>query len=135
DMSTASVSRALRGLPGVSPATRQRVLEAARLLGYVASPQAAGLASGTTRTIGVVVPFVTRWYFSWIVQGAQDRLRGEGYDLLLYNLGGDTSARERLLGTRYLAKRVDALLVLALTPTAAEQENLRSWNLPIGLVG
>ena len=134
-MSTASVSRALRGLPGVSPATRHRVLEAARRLGYVASPQAAGLASGTTRTIGVVVPFVTRWYFSWIVQGAQDRLRGEGYDLLLYNLGGEESARERLLATRYLAKRVDALLVLALTPTPEEQENLRSWDLPVGLVG
>lgn len=134
-MSTASVSRALRDLPGVSPESRARVLEAARRLGYVASPQAAGLASGTTRTIGVVVPFVTRWYFSWIVQGAQDRLRGEGYDLLLYNLGGETAARERLLATRYLAKRVDALLVLALTPTPAEEENLRALDLPVGLVG
>jgi len=135
DMSTASVSRALRGLPGVSPETRERVLEAARRLGYVASPQAAGLASGTTRTIGVIVPFVTRWYFSWIVQGAQDRLRGEGYDLLLANLGGDAAARERMLATRYLAKRVDALLVLALTPTPEEEQNLRTLGLPIGLVG
>lgn len=135
EMSTASVSRALRGLPGVSEDTRARVLEVAARLGYVASPQAASLASGTTRTIGAIVPFVTRWYFSWIVQGAQDRLQEAGYDLLLYNLGGEQSARDRVLATRMLAKRVDALLVLALTPTSRELANLRSLGLPVGLVG
>ena len=57
-VSTATVSRALRGLPRVSPQTRRRVLEAAVTLGYEASPSASSLASGRTHAVGVVAPFV-----------------------------------------------------------------------------
>ena len=86
-VSTATVSRALRGLPRVSDETRVRVLKAAAELDYVASPSAAGLASGQTRAVGVIVPFVTRWFYASVVQGAEELLREAGYDLLLYNLG------------------------------------------------
>ena len=86
-VSTATVSRALRGLPRVSDETRDRVLQAAAELDYVASPSAAGLASGQTRSVGVIVPFVTRWFYAGVVQGAEELLRDAGYDLLLYNLG------------------------------------------------
>ena len=46
NVSTATVSRALRGLPRVSAATRQKVLAAANNLGYVASAAASELARG-----------------------------------------------------------------------------------------
>ena len=36
----------------------------------------------------MVVPFVTRWFFASVVQGAEEVLREGGYDLLLYNLAG-----------------------------------------------
>ena len=39
------------------------------------SPSAAGLASGQTRTVAVVVPWVTRWFFACVVQGAEGVLR------------------------------------------------------------
>ena len=68
--------------PGPGPAGRAE-------LDYVPSPSAAGLASGQTRTVAVIVPFVTRWFFASVVQGAEELLREAGYDLLLYNLGRD----------------------------------------------
>ena len=52
-VSAATVSRSLRGHSNVAPLTRQRVVEAARELGYVVSPHASGLASGRTWTVGV----------------------------------------------------------------------------------
>ena len=52
-VSTATVSRALRGLPNVSSRTRQRVQDAARALDYVVSPSASSLATGRTSTVGV----------------------------------------------------------------------------------
>ncbi|WP_205857263.1 LacI family DNA-binding transcriptional regulator, partial [Phytoactinopolyspora endophytica] len=55
-VSVATVSRALRGLPGVSPATRKAVQTIAKELGYVASPSAAGLPTGRTGAVGVVSP-------------------------------------------------------------------------------
>ncbi len=135
DMSTATVSRALRGLPGVSDTTRKRVQRAAQQLGYVPSPSAAGLASGQTRTVAVVVPFVTRWFFASVVQGAEEVLREGGYDLLLYNLAGSAAARHRVFEGGRLSKRVDAVLVLSLQPTADELTRLTALDRPVTFVG
>jgi DNA-binding LacI/PurR family transcriptional regulator len=134
-VSTATVSRALRGLPRVSEETRVRVLQVAAELDYVASPSAAGLASGQTRAVGVIVPFVTRWFYASVVQGAEELLREAGYDLLLYNLGGDKDARHRVFRTHLLRKRVDAVLVLSLTPTDDEVAALMRLDRPVAVVG
>lgn len=134
-MSTATVSRALRGLPGVSEETRARVMETALRLGYVASPSAAGLASGQTRIVAVIVPFVTRWFFASVVQGAEQVLREHGYDLLLYNLAGDSTARHRVFETNLLTKRVDAVLILSLKPSPDELARLARLNRPVTIVG
>src|SRR3954451_11213738 len=135
EMSTATVSRALRGLPGVSEETRDRVRETARRLGYVPSPSAAGLASGQTRTVAVIVPRVTQWFFAAIVQGAEEVLRERGYDLLLYNLAGDASARHRVSETSLLTKRVDAVLVLSLKPNTHELGRLSQLGRPVTIIG
>ena len=112
-VSTATVSRALRGLPRVSDETRAKVMDAALRLGYVPSPHAVGLASGgQTRTVAIVVLFVTRWFFATVVHGAEQVLRERGYDVLLYNIGGDPDARRRVLLTQLVTKRADALIVV-----------------------
>jgi LacI family repressor for deo operon, udp, cdd, tsx, nupC, and nupG len=134
-VSTATVSRALRGLPRVSPETRERVLEVATRMGYVASPHAASLASGQTHAIGVVVPNVTRWFFGSVVHGAEELLREEGYDLLLYTVTGEPAARQRLFNSYLLSKRVDAVMVLALRPTAEEVASLDRTGSPTVVVG
>jgi DNA-binding LacI/PurR family transcriptional regulator len=134
-MSTATVSRALRGLPGVSDSTRERVQQTARALGYVPSPSAARLASGQTNTVAVVVPWVTRWFFASVVQGAEEVLREHGYDLLLYNLAGSADARHRVFEAGRLTKRVDAVLVLSLQPTDVELARLEALGCPVTFVG
>src|SRR3954452_8556095 len=133
--STATVSRALRGLPRVSDETRVKVLQVAARLDYVASPHAASLASGQTRAVGVIVPFVTRWFYGSVIQGAEELLREAGYDLLLYNLGGDQAARDRVFRGHPLRKRVDAVLVLSLTPTDDEVASLARLDRPVAAVG
>ena len=135
DMSIATVSRALRGLAGVSDETRERVMESALRLGYVPSPSAAGLATGQTRTVAVIVPFVTKWFFGAVVDGAEQVLRQQGYDLLLYNLAGDDSARHRVFETSLLTKRVDAVLVLSLKPSPDELARLAALGRPVTIVG
>lgn len=134
-VSVGTVSRALRGQPGVAPATRHRVQTAAGELGYVASPSAASLASGRTMSIGVVVPFITRWFYASVVQGAEGVLAAAGYDMLLYDLAGRADARNRLLSGRFLEKRVDAALLVTLDLNPVEREALRRLDRPIVLVG
>ncbi|WP_238010330.1 LacI family DNA-binding transcriptional regulator [Dactylosporangium sp. AC04546] len=133
-VSTATVSRTLRGLPNVSEETRGRVLQAAESLSYVVSPIASRLASGRTHTVGVIVPYASRWFFGQIVAGAESVLREHSLDLLLYNLG-DIPARQRFFGQLPLRRRVDAVLTVAMQFTDAELSAMRSLGVPIVAVG
>ena len=65
-VSKSTASRALTGNGYVSPATRERVARVAEDLGYVASSSASSLATGRTRNIGVVMPYLNRWFFAAI---------------------------------------------------------------------
>ena len=82
-VSTATVSRALRGLPSVTEETRARIKAVADELGYVISPTASRLASGRNHAVGVVVPYIDRWFFGQVIKGVEEDLRTTGYDLLL----------------------------------------------------
>lgn len=133
--STATVSRAVRGLPRVSPATREKILEVAADLGYVASSSASGLATGKTKTIGVLAPFVSRWFFSKAIEGADRELHSRNYNLSLFNLGGHGSNRERLFSKTMVYKQIDALLVLCMALTHEELEHLQKIDIPLVVVG
>ena len=134
-VSTATVSRALRGLPKVDERTRERVLAAAARLEYVASPTAASLASGKTRVVGVVVPYVTRWYFANLVAGASRVLRAHGYHVLLLDVGENGPGRSMVIDRQTLGKRVDAVLVLQLQLHDIETELLHQLRIPVVTVG
>ncbi|GIU55890.1 LacI family DNA-binding transcriptional regulator [Arthrobacter sp. NicSoilC12] len=134
-VSTATVSRAVRGLPRVSPATREKILGIAESLGYVASSSASGLATGRTKTIGVLAPFVSRWFFSKAIEGADRELHSRQYNLSLFNLGGHGSHRERLFSKTMVYKQIDALLVLCMALTHEEIEHLQKIDIPLVVVG
>ena len=111
-------------------------MDAALRLGYVPSPHAVGLASGgQTRTVAIVVLFVTRWFFATVVHGAEQVLRERGYDVLLYNIGGDPDARRRVLLTQLVTKRADALIVVGLGPTPEEVLWLSRHGMPVVTLG
>ncbi len=134
-VSTATVSRALRGLPNVTEATRERVRRAADELGYVPSPSAASLASGRTRTIGLISPWVAHWFFANVIEGAERALRVEGFDALLYTFEVSRDVRRRRLDPDVLRRRVDGVLVVGLPLETEEVEELEDLGYPIVFVG
>lgn len=134
-VSTATVSRALRGLAGVSELTRARVLLAAQELGYVPSSAASGLASGRAMAMGVLLPQIERWYFSAVLEGIDRQLRAAGYDLIVFSLGGTGMNRDRVFHRSILRKRIDALLVMCMELTEEEHRALRSLESPTVVVG
>lgn len=134
-VSTATVSRALRGLPNVTEATRQRVLRAADDLGYVPSPSAASLATGRTRTIGLISPWVSHWFFANVIEGAERALRAEGFDALLYTFEVERGARRLDLDPGVLRRRVDGVLVVGLPLEPPEITALDELGYPLVFVG
>lgn len=134
-VSVATVSRALRGLDRVNPETRARVRRVAAELEYIASPTAASLASGRTRVVAVVAPFVARWFFSTLVSGIEKSLRDHGYHVLLFDLEDDSFERRMPLTQSMLFKRVDGVIVLNIPLDAREQTLLARLDLPVVTVG
>lgn len=134
-VSTATVSRALRGLPNVSSATRQRVRDVADRLGYVASPSAASLASGRTRTIGLISPWINRWYFSNVIEGAERTLREQGYDVLLYTFDVRRETTRPRVDPDVLRRRVDGVLVVGLPLDQDEVDALLTLGHPLVCIG
>ncbi len=133
-VSVATVSRALRGLPNVSPGTRERVMTAARELDYVVNPSASRLAAGFTRTIGVVVPTLSSWFSQQLAAGVEGVFTEAGYDLLLYTVAGE-DARARFLDTLPFRKRVDGLVLLDVPLDREEQRMLGALDTAVVAVG
>ncbi|KWA24466.1 LacI family transcriptional regulator [Burkholderia territorii] len=86
-LSRTTVSRALNGYDDVSEATRERVMKAARELGYVADPTARRLATGRADAIGIVYPFgagdLGDPRFGEVVAGITERLGERNLDFII----------------------------------------------------
>lgn len=134
-VSVATVSRALRGLDRVSAATRERVIRVAEELEYVASPTATSLASGRTRVVGVIAPFLTRWFFVTLVSAIEKTLRQHGHHVLLLDLEADTFDERLTLTPDLLWKRVDGLIALNLPIHPEELELIDRLDLPLVAIG
>lgn len=134
-VSSATASRALSGRGHVSPATRQKVSEAAEALGYVVSSAASSLASGRSRSIGVITPDLHRWFFNSVLTGISDTLTRAGYDLTLYNVTNDPQLRREIFRAFLRRRRVDGVIVVALELDEWETEQLGSLGLPVIVLG
>ncbi len=134
-VSKSTVSRALSGSGYVSDDTRRRVAEVAASLGFVASTNAASLVTGQTKNVGVVIPFVNRWYFGEVLEGIESALMEAGYDLSLYRLREDEKQRRRVFDYFLVRKRVDAVIAVGIALNAHEVQLLHNLAKPIVGVG
>lgn len=130
-VSVATVSRAMRGLPNVSPVTRDRVLASIKLLEYRPDPNASRLAAGRSGTVAVAASSIQLWYTAQVVAGVEAVLGAEGLDLLLLTLGDGTAA-PIVSGA---ARRADAIVIVDVVPDEFESASLAAMGVPWALVG
>ncbi|MFT4212207.1 MAG: LacI family DNA-binding transcriptional regulator [Microbacterium sp.] len=130
-VSKSTASRALSGAGYVSAQTRSRVADAASSLGYVPSTAAQSLATGRTQNVGVVMPYVTRWFFAEVLEGIQSALLRRGYDLTLYNGSPGSASRRRAFDEALIRKRFDGLIAVGLEPPGDELDRLLALGKPV----
>lgn len=135
-VSPATVSRALRGIANVSDDLTIRVKSAADQLGYVPSATAHALATGQTHNIGVILPSVSTWFFSQVLDGIQSTLTKAGYDLTLYCLGDDIEDRRRKFFENLMPRRrLDGVITVAVQLQPEDIADLARLNCPFVSVG
>jgi DNA-binding LacI/PurR family transcriptional regulator len=110
-VATSTVSRVFSKPGRIGEATRDRVLRAARELGYEPNPHARALTSHRTQTIAMVVSDITNPHFFELIRGAEMRAKAAAYTLVLVN--AEESTRMELEQVKRLAKSVDGFLLAA----------------------
>ena len=83
NISAATVSRALNNNPKISVKTRELVMKTAKELNYKQNRLALALKSGKTNSIGVIVPYINRNFFSAVIYGIEKLLAPHGYNVII----------------------------------------------------
>lgn len=100
-VSIMSVSRALRGVEGVSSATRARIVAAADAMGYVPNRLAGSLAGTTSNLICISVPTLFDAVFAEIIAGMRETLAHSGFETLIetsdYDMAREAAWVERMI--------------------------------------
>lgn len=129
-ISPITVSRAINQPNLVSPETRARVLEAVERMGYVPNLLAGGLASRRSRLVAAIVPSIETLMFSAAVEALAQRLRGDGYQVVL-GLSEYDELREEELLQAILGRKPDAVFLTGVTHTPLTHRLLRAANVPV----
>ncbi|MEZ4666423.1 MAG: LacI family DNA-binding transcriptional regulator [Anaerolineae bacterium] len=132
-VSYSTVSRVLNGFEFVKESTRQRVLEAAEKLGYVANAPARSLAGGKSQTIGLLVPGLDNGYIGEIIRGVDVELARANYDLMIYTTHRSRGKESLYANTIANGVSDGLLLIVPLVPTNY-LDALRERNFPCVLI-
>jgi DNA-binding LacI/PurR family transcriptional regulator len=116
-VSSGTVSNVISGSTKVSERSRQKVLEAIRLLNYQPNLIARSLKTNRTHTLGIVIPDITIPFFPKIIRGAECAARERGYFLIVLDSEG-SPLRETDMIALLMAQRVEGILLV----TAGGQE-------------
>jgi LacI family transcriptional regulator len=109
-VSISTVSRALNGQPGLSPALRSRIAKTAQELRYHPHAAARALKIKATQTIGLVIPDILNPFFPSLVKGVEVATKALGYHMVLFQAEDGATIEEQLLHL-VLEQRVDGLLI------------------------
>jgi DNA-binding LacI/PurR family transcriptional regulator len=107
-VSRQTVTRAMNDMPGIRQATRERVQELARELGYSPSRFAKGLVQGARTSIGLAIPDLTNPYFPAFASSVVEMATQRGWNVVVDDFGHGTSSS--LDAVARLSPQVDAVI-------------------------
>jgi DNA-binding LacI/PurR family transcriptional regulator len=97
NLSTSTISRALTRPGVVKAATRERILAAIEKVGYSPNGVARSLRKRETKTIGIIVPDITNWFFGVIIRAISGVVGPHGYTMVVFDANEDPEAESKAL--------------------------------------
>ncbi len=131
-ISPSTVSRALNNNPAISEKTRKAVVKLARKKNYQPNLLALHLLQKKTNTIGVIVPEITSYFFSSIINGIQDFVNPLGVNMII-GQSNESYEEEKSIVQTFTSINVDGFL---LSPSSESKktdhlEMLVANNIPL----
>lgn len=138
-VSITAVSFALNNRPGISDATRERILAIANRMDWVPNSRAQSLSLAKADAVGLFIArqpdsYTTeRFFFNFII-GLQETLTTHNYDLV-FHTGPDLKAEISTYRTWWAQGRVDGVVVVDPIPGDPRIETLNDIGMPAVVVG
>ena len=138
DVSTATVSRALNGKPGVSAPVREKVIELANQLRYTPNPAAQNLATAKSYAVALAIRrrlvHMDNPFYDRVMMGIEMELEKQGYYLVMITI--DEAQHEHgWLPPGLDPRRLDGLIIVGPELSGRTMTTLLSLGLPTVLVG
>lgn len=128
-VSQSAVSRAFTPGASIADATRARVEDAARSLGYRPNAIARSLTTRRSRIIGVAAAYLQNHFYPDVIEALSRGLQACGYHILLFTPDAGRHADPML--EEILAYRVDGLILASTTLSSALAEQCRAAGIPV----
>lgn len=109
DLSSATVSRALKDHPAINKNTRKKIQQAAKELGYRHNNFASNLRKQKTNTIGVIIHELNSNFITSVLAGIEKVTTEAGYDLIIAH-SSESFKKEAANALNLFHKRVDGLI-------------------------
>lgn len=133
-VSKMTVSRVFSSKPGVSPATRQRILQAAEHLGYTL-PQHVSNSVNTTKIIALIIPDYPTIYLGEILRGISHAATQLNCNLMLYTHSLFTLAIEPTNTlSAFHTGLIDGVLLIAPREYEALIAEINHYDLPYAII-
>lgn len=126
NIDSSTVSRALNDSPRVSKKTKDTILKKAKELGYQKNSLASNLRTNKTNTIAVVLPRISRHFFSTVIAGIEETAYEAGYNVIICQ-SLDTIDRERKIMSTLISNRVDGIII-SISMETTSYEHLEAYK-------
>lgn len=129
-VSVSTASKAINGKDEVAPATRQRVIEAAKKVSFTPNEMARSLLAGRTGTVGLLTSDLEGRFVLPVLMGAEDAFGAGQINVILCDARGD-AIREQYHLKALLTRRVDGIIVVG---RSTDPRSSLGQSLPVPVV-
>jgi len=129
-VSTTTVSHVINNTRVVSSELRDRVQQAMQRLDYHPNALARSLRSGSTKTIGLIIPDISNLFFAETSRYIEDYGNAEGFSVILCNTD-DKLEKESSYIEVLIEKKVDGIIFISAGDSTKNLKRLRSLRVPV----
>ena len=128
-----TVSHVLNGIDDISEETKNKVLKAAREMGYISNSAAVSLRSGKTHTVAVIVPDISNPYIAQQVKMIEMKIREFNYSVFILNTNEDEETEYEAIVSA-CSKQVDGIFLCPCQKSTRNVEFLDKLQIPYILI-
>ncbi|MGR3811979.1 LacI family DNA-binding transcriptional regulator [Jiulongibacter sp. NS-SX5] len=110
NLSTSTVSRAIRGSYEISESTKQMVLDYVEKVNYRPNPIALSLRENKSRSIGVIVPEIANNFFSNAINGMEAVAQKRGYRVMIFQ-SNESADKEKASLEHVINRKLDGVII------------------------